>query len=106
MRNVPSVATIGWTRRNAARKPFKAPDRRPAADREGNDDERARPAWDMISHCTIMTLIRPIKGPTDTSIAPRPARKGGVTARAASRSGDIRPSSVPQFDGAKRPGSR
>jgi hypothetical protein len=51
-----------------------------------------------------IALTKPISGPTDTSIPPRPPRSAGVEAKAAPMSGAAKPIIVPQPDGAKRSG--
>ena len=65
-------------------------------------DEIPRPA---IRAWTMIALTKPISGPTETSMPPRPPRIAGVAAIEAAISGAARPIVAPHAAGAKRAGS-
>ncbi len=78
-----------------------APPNATAAGRMRNGD--VAPAC-PISTTTSTALTKPIAGPIDTSMPPRPPRIGGVAASAAQISGEASPISAPKLPGAKRAG--
>ena len=94
---MPSVATIGWMRTTVARKPFAAPTSAPIEQRCRNDAPGAtRCRRSRNSTWIARALTKPISGPTEMSMPPRPARITGVEAMAAPISGAASPISAPQ----------